>query len=80
MVQDIGSHIVMQLIINGYGVAVIIKILAEYPSIIINRLLISLQPTEIRDLGKEIKDSHHIFSNLLNYYIVATNVMWLEEE
>lgn len=45
----------MQLIINGYEVAVIIKILAEYPSITINRLFISLQPTEIRDLGKEIK-------------------------
>ncbi|MEB9672408.1 MULTISPECIES: hypothetical protein [Bacillus cereus group] len=80
MVQDIGSHVVMQLIINGYEVAVIIKILAEYPSITINRLFISLQPTEIRDLGKEIKNSDHIFSNLLNYYIVATNVMWLEEE
>ncbi len=80
MVQDIGSHVVMQLIINGYEEAVIIKILAEYPSITINRLFISLQPTKIRDLGKEIKDSDHIFSNLLNYYIVATNVMWLEEE
>ena len=78
--QDIGSHVVMQLIINGYEEAVIIKIIAEYPSITINRLFISLQPTKIRDLGKEIKDSDHIFSNLLNYYIVATNVMWLEEE
>lgn len=52
----------------------LIKILAEYPNITINRLFSSLNPTEIKNLGKEIKDSDHISSNLLNYYIVETQV------
>ncbi|PEX39420.1 peptidase S8, partial [Bacillus cereus] len=38
----------------------------------INRLFNSLNPKEIKNLGKEIKDSDHISSNLLNYYIVET--------
>ncbi|MBE5107309.1 S8 family serine peptidase [Bacillus thuringiensis] len=50
----------------------LIKILAEYPNITINRLFSSLHPTEIKKLGEEIKDSDHISSNLLNYYIVET--------
>ncbi|EJV75318.1 S8 family peptidase [Bacillus thuringiensis] len=48
----------------------LIGILAEYPNITINRLFNSLNPKEIKNLGKEIKDSNHISSNLLNYYIV----------
>ncbi|PFZ72588.1 peptidase S8 [Bacillus toyonensis] len=48
----------------------LIKILAEYPNITINRLFSSLNPTEIKNLGEEIKDSDHISSNLLNYYTV----------
>ncbi|OJD97793.1 peptidase S8 [Bacillus cereus] len=47
-----------------------IGILAEYPNLTINRLFNSLNPKEIKNLGKEIKDSDHISSNLLNYYIV----------
>ncbi|MCE9756525.1 S8 family serine peptidase [Bacillus cereus] len=46
--------------------------LAEYPNVTINRLFNSLNPKEIKNLGKEIKDSDHISSNLLNYYIVET--------
>lgn len=49
-----------------------IGILAEYPNVTINRLFNSLHPKEIKNLGKEIKDSNHISSNLLNYYIVET--------
>lgn len=49
-----------------------IGILAEYPNVTINRLFNSLNPKEIKNLGKEIKDSNHISSNLLNYYIVET--------
>ncbi len=48
----------------------LIGILAEYPNVTINRLFNSLNPKEIKNLGKEIKDSDHISSNLLNYYIV----------
>ncbi|MCP1399377.1 MULTISPECIES: S8 family peptidase [Bacillus cereus group] len=48
----------------------LIEILAEYPNVTINRLFNSLNPKEIKNLGKEIKDSDHISSNLLNYYIV----------
>ncbi|PEQ83367.1 S8 family peptidase [Bacillus cereus] len=48
----------------------LIKILAEYPNVTINRLFSSLNPKEIKDLGREINDSEHISSNLLNYYIV----------
>ncbi|HDX9535669.1 TPA: S8 family serine peptidase [Bacillus thuringiensis] len=48
----------------------LIGILAEYPNVTINRLFNSLNPKEIKNLGKEIKDSNHISSNLLNYYIV----------
>ncbi|PFR32331.1 S8 family peptidase [Bacillus cereus] len=50
----------------------LIGILAEYPNVNINRLFNSLNPKEIENLGKEIKDSDHISSNLLNYYIVET--------
>ncbi|PEA92279.1 peptidase S8 [Bacillus cereus] len=50
----------------------LIGILAEYPNVTINRLFNSLNPKEIKNLGKEIKDSDHISSNLLNYYIVET--------
>ncbi|PFB93244.1 S8 family peptidase [Bacillus thuringiensis] len=50
----------------------LIEILAEYPNVTINRLFNSLNPKEIKNLGKEIKDSDHISSNLLNYYIVET--------
>ncbi|AHZ54703.1 S8 family serine peptidase [Bacillus cereus] len=50
----------------------LIRILAEYPNVTINRLFNSLNPKEIKNLGKEIKDSDHISSNLLNYYIVET--------
>ncbi|PEA13954.1 peptidase S8 [Bacillus thuringiensis] len=50
----------------------LIGILAEYPNVTINRLFNSLNPKEIENLGKEIKDSDHISSNLLNYYIVET--------
>ncbi|MFE6588577.1 S8 family peptidase, partial [Bacillus mobilis] len=50
----------------------LIKILAEYPNVTINRLFSSLNPKEIKNLGKEIKDSDQISSNLLNYYIVET--------
>lgn len=50
----------------------LIGILAEYPNVTINRLFSSLNPKEIKNLGKEIKDSDHISSNLLNYYIVET--------
>ncbi|PHE93465.1 peptidase S8 [Bacillus wiedmannii] len=48
----------------------LIGILGEYPNVTINRLFNSLNPKEIKNLGKEIKDSDHISSNLLNYYIV----------
>ncbi|HDR8066582.1 MULTISPECIES: S8 family peptidase [unclassified Bacillus (in: firmicutes)] len=48
----------------------LIGILNEYPNVTINRLFNSLNPKEIKNLGKEIKDSDHISSNLLNYYIV----------
>lgn len=48
----------------------LIEILAEYPNVTINRLFNSLNPKEIKNLGKEIKDSDQISSNLLNYYIV----------
>ncbi|WOA66359.1 S8 family peptidase (plasmid) [Bacillus mycoides] len=47
-------------------------ILAKYQNVTINRLFRSLNPKEIKNLGKEIKDSDHISSNLLNYYIVET--------
>ncbi|PFI65811.1 peptidase S8 [Bacillus cereus] len=50
----------------------LIGILVEYPNVTINRLFNSLNPKEIKNLGKEIKDSDHISSNLLNYYIVET--------
>ncbi|OXB97422.1 MULTISPECIES: S8 family peptidase [Bacillus] len=50
----------------------LIGILAEYPNVTINRLFNSLNPKEIKNLGKEIKDSDLISSNLLNYYIVET--------
>ncbi|MGE8015340.1 S8 family peptidase [Bacillus mycoides] len=50
----------------------LIGILAEYQNVTINRLFSSLNPIEIKNLGKEIKDSDHISSNLLNYYIVET--------
>lgn len=50
----------------------LIGILAEYPNVTINRLFNSLNPKEIKNLGKEIKDSDQISSNLLNYYIVET--------
>lgn len=50
----------------------LIGILAEYPNVTINRLFNSLNPKEIKNLGKEIKDSAQISSNLLNYYIVET--------
>ncbi|MFB5091332.1 S8 family serine peptidase [Bacillus cereus] len=50
----------------------LVGILAEYPNVTINRLFNSLNPKEIKNLGKEIKDSNHISSNLLNYYIVET--------
>lgn len=50
----------------------LIGILTEYPNVTINRLFNSLNPKEIKNLGKEIKDSDHISSNLLNYYIVET--------
>lgn len=50
----------------------LIGILAEYPNVTISRLFNSLNPKEIKNLGKEIKDSDHISSNLLNYYIVET--------
>ncbi|WP_436866675.1 S8 family peptidase [Bacillus fungorum] len=50
----------------------LIGILAQYPNVTINRLFNSLNPKEIKNLGKEIKDSDHISSNLLNYYIVET--------
>ncbi|EEK47222.1 S8 family serine peptidase [Bacillus cereus ATCC 10876] len=50
----------------------LIGILAEYPNVTINRLFNSLNPKEIKNLGKEIKDSDHISSNLLNYYIIET--------
>ncbi|MGA4487537.1 S8 family peptidase [Bacillus bombysepticus] len=50
----------------------LVGILAEYPNVTINRLFNSLNPKEIENLGKEIKDSDHISSNLLNYYIVET--------
>ncbi|MCY8953681.1 S8 family serine peptidase [Bacillus cereus] len=50
----------------------LIGILAEYPNVTINRLFNSLNPKEIKNLGKEIKNSDHISSNLLNYYIVET--------
>ncbi|EOO24693.1 collagenase [Bacillus cereus BAG1X2-3] len=50
----------------------LIEILAEYPDVTINRLFNSLNPKEIKNLGKEIKDSDHISSNLLSYYIVET--------
>ncbi|MCC2361813.1 S8 family serine peptidase [Bacillus cereus] len=45
-------------------------ILNEYPNVTINRLFSSLNPKEIKNLGREINDSEHISSNLLNYYIV----------
>ncbi|MFF2242391.1 S8 family peptidase [Bacillus thuringiensis] len=48
----------------------LIRILNEYPNVTINRLFSSLNPKEIKNLGREIKDSEHISSNLLNYYIV----------
>ncbi|MGT8956939.1 MULTISPECIES: S8 family peptidase [Bacillus cereus group] len=48
----------------------LIGILNEYPNITINRLFSSLNPKEIKNLGREINDSEHISSNLLNYYIV----------
>ncbi|HDR4464521.1 TPA: S8 family serine peptidase [Bacillus cereus] len=50
----------------------LIGILAEYPNVTINRLFNSLNPKEIKNLGKEIKDSDQISSNLLSYYIVET--------
>lgn len=50
----------------------LIGILAEYQNVTINRLFNSLNPKEIKNLGKEIKDSDHISSNLLNYYILET--------
>ncbi|MDA2463746.1 S8 family peptidase [Bacillus cereus group sp. MYBK65-1] len=50
----------------------LVGILAEYPNVTINRLFNSLNPKEIKNLGKKIKDSNHISSNLLNYYIVET--------
>ncbi|PED40179.1 peptidase S8 [Bacillus cereus] len=50
----------------------LIGILVEYPNVTINRLFNSLNPKEIKNLGKEIKDSDQISSNLLNYYIVET--------
>ncbi|WP_410491796.1 S8 family peptidase (plasmid) [Bacillus thuringiensis] len=50
----------------------LVGILAEYPNVTINRLFNSLNPKEIKNLGNEIKDSDHISSNLLNYYIVET--------
>lgn len=50
----------------------LIGISAEYPNVTINRLFNSLNPKEIKNLGKEIKDSDQISSNLLNYYIVET--------
>ncbi|MCC2507885.1 S8 family peptidase [Bacillus cereus] len=50
----------------------LVGILAEYPNVTINRLFNSLNPKEIKNLGKEIKDSDHISSNLLNYYIIET--------
>lgn len=49
---------------------VLIGILNEYPNVTINRLFSSLNPKEIKNLGREINDSEHISSNLLNYYIV----------
>ncbi|MGR0329551.1 S8 family peptidase [Bacillus cereus] len=48
----------------------LIGILNEYPNVTINRLFSSLNPKEIKKLGREINDSEHISSNLLNYYIV----------
>ncbi|MFC9449918.1 S8 family peptidase [Bacillus cereus] len=48
----------------------LIGILNEYPNVTINRLFSSLNPKEIKNLGREINDSEHISSNLLNYYIV----------
>ncbi|PGH91691.1 S8 family peptidase [Bacillus thuringiensis] len=48
----------------------LIRILNEYPNVTINRLFSSLNPKEIKNLGREINDSEHISSNLLNYYIV----------
>ncbi|KXH80181.1 MULTISPECIES: S8 family peptidase [Bacillus] len=48
----------------------LIGILNEYPNITINRLFSSLNPKEIKNLGRETNDSEHISSNLLNYYIV----------
>ncbi|WP_242245450.1 S8 family peptidase [Bacillus cereus group sp. BfR-BA-01330] len=48
----------------------LIGILNEYPNVTINRLFSSLNPKEIKNLGREISDSEHISSNLLNYYIV----------
>ncbi|WP_283748915.1 S8 family peptidase [Bacillus cereus] len=48
----------------------LIEILNEYPNVTINRLFSSLNPKEIKNLGREINDSEHISSNLLNYYIV----------
>ncbi|MGN4753342.1 S8 family peptidase [Bacillus cereus group sp. MYBK220-1] len=48
----------------------LIGILNEYPNVTINRLFSSLNPKEIKNLGREINGSEHISSNLLNYYIV----------
>lgn len=48
----------------------LIGILNEYPNVTINRLFSSLNPKEIKNLGREINDSEPISSNLLNYYIV----------
>ncbi|PET48454.1 peptidase S8 [Bacillus cereus] len=48
----------------------LIGILNKYPNLTINRLFSSLNPKEIKNLGREINDSEHISSNLLNYYIV----------
>ncbi|MHA4045106.1 S8 family peptidase [Bacillus cereus] len=48
----------------------LIGILNEYPNVTINRVFSSLNPKEIKNLGREINDSEHISSNLLNYYIV----------
>lgn len=50
----------------------LIEILAQYPNVTINRLFSSLNPKEIKNLGREIKDSDYISSNLLNYYILET--------
>ncbi|WP_459500553.1 S8 family peptidase [Bacillus sp. C1] len=53
--------------------AELMGIFDKYPNLTLNRLFQSLKPTEIKNLGEEIKESDHISSNLLNYYSVEAS-------